>query len=58
MPPHTHSRRTEIYFYFDIPEINIVSHFLGAPDRTGPGRGSERSRIGRDRERRPGEPPR
>jgi hypothetical protein len=29
---------------------------LGASDRVGPGRGSERSRRGRDRDRRPGEP--
>jgi 4-deoxy-L-threo-5-hexosulose-uronate ketol-isomerase len=31
MPPHTHTRRTEIYFYFDIPGDNVVSHFLGDP---------------------------
>ena len=32
-PPHTHWRRTEIYFYFDLGE-KILTHFLGEPQST------------------------
>ncbi|MEA3189162.1 MAG: 4-deoxy-L-threo-5-hexosulose-uronate ketol-isomerase, partial [Chthoniobacter sp.] len=42
MPPHTHSRRTEIYLYFDLGEQAVV-HLMGAPDAT-------RHLIVRDRE--------
>ena len=34
MPAHTHSRRMEAYFYFELPEGQAVCHFMGQPDET------------------------
>ena len=34
MPPHTHSRRMEAYFYFKVPESQAVCHFMGQPQET------------------------
>lgn len=34
MPPHTHSRRMEAYFYFKVPEQQAICHFMGEPQET------------------------
>jgi 4-deoxy-L-threo-5-hexosulose-uronate ketol-isomerase len=34
MPAHTHNRRMETYFYFEVPEKQAICHFIGEPDET------------------------
>ncbi|HBG24101.1 MAG: 5-dehydro-4-deoxy-D-glucuronate isomerase [Bacteroidetes bacterium GWF2_41_61] len=34
MPAHTHERRMEVYFYFEVPQGQSVCHFMGEPNET------------------------
>jgi 4-deoxy-L-threo-5-hexosulose-uronate ketol-isomerase len=34
MPSHTHTRRTEVYLYFDIRDDAVVVHMMGEPTET------------------------
>jgi 4-deoxy-L-threo-5-hexosulose-uronate ketol-isomerase len=34
MPSHTHDRRMEVYFYFNLPDDSVVFHLVGDPEET------------------------
>lgn len=34
MPCHTHDRRMEVYLYFEVPQEDVVFHYMGEPSET------------------------
>jgi len=34
MPAHTHERRMEVYMYFEVPEDQVIFHFMGEGNET------------------------
>ena len=34
MPPHTHNRRMEVYFYTDLADEQAICHYMGTPHNT------------------------
>ena len=34
MPPHTHGRRIEAYYYFNLPEEQTIAHIMGEPQES------------------------
>jgi 4-deoxy-L-threo-5-hexosulose-uronate ketol-isomerase len=34
VPPHTHTRRMEVYLYFDVATQHRIFHFMGTPQQT------------------------
>ena len=34
MPPHTHGRRIEAYYYFNLPQEQTIAHIMGQPEES------------------------
>ena len=34
MPPHTHGRRIEAYYYFNLPQEQTIAHVMGQPEES------------------------